>query len=113
MKAVLVVTWTDIREGYEDSAVEYALDVEEYWGRLAAAHRCSEPRWWWAADGTSHWFVEGEAEDLLLLSSTPRARWLALKGAFVVQGYNEDIYASGARRWGRSMSTMLRESHLV
>ncbi|HLN78883.1 MAG TPA: hypothetical protein VK204_17705 [Nocardioidaceae bacterium] len=112
MKAVFVVTWRDVRAGREATAVEYAREVDAYWAGPASRRLCSEPSWRPVENGTSHWFVEGELTDLLLLTSTTRARWLTLKGAFVAEGFEEHIYATGRRRL-RAMESLLREEHLI
>lgn len=65
MKAALVVSWTGIRTGREAQAVEYGREVDDYWGKLAAEGKCSEPKWFWAMAGPSLWIVEGDYETLL------------------------------------------------
>lgn len=113
MRAVLVATWSGVRAGRQAALAEYMLEIDDYWSGPAAEGLCSELTWWRAGDGRTHWFVEGDAGDLVLLSSTTRAQWLTLKGSFVAQRFEEHIYLTGSHMRPRRMERLLRERHLV
>ena len=113
MRAVIVASWRGVRPRQEDSAAEYAREVRRYWAKQVSRGLCSEPRWRWNNDGTGYWYVAGALEDLLLLTTTTMARWHALQGPFLLDGFEENIYVVGSRKAGRPMEALLREGNLI
>lgn len=113
MKAAMVVSWTGIRTGREGMAADYGREVDEYWSKLAAEGKCSQPKWFWALKGPSYWIVEGEYEELLMLSSTPEAQKLSLKGPFITEDFEQEICLSGREEMLRPMEELLKEMQII
>lgn len=95
MKAALVTTWSQPKAGHEADAIKFAREVDDYWGKLAAEGKCSEPTWFWAMKGQSIWFVEGEYETLVALMVDPNTMLLQAKGSMFVEDFGTEICAVG------------------
>lgn len=87
MKGAMVVTWTGSRPGRERLAVAYGREVDEFFGKFVAEGKCSEPRWFFARSGPSIWLVEGEIEDLLMISAMPESQMMMNKGPLINEGF--------------------------
>ena len=113
MKAALVVSWTGTRAGRESLAIEYGRAVDEYWGKLAAEGKCSEPRWFWAMAGPSHWIVEGDYETLLMYSAAPEGQKLSLKGPLLAEDFHQEVCLVGREEMLKPFEELLKEMKLV
>lgn len=72
--------------------------MDEYWGRLAAESKCSEPKWSWAMAGPNHWIVEGDYETLLMHAGSPDGRKLSMKGPAWPRASRKSSASPAARR---------------
>lgn len=113
MRAVIFASWRGVRPRQEGSAAEYAQEVRRYWAKQVGRGLCSKPKWRVNDDGTGYWYVTGALEDLLLLSATNTARWHALQGPFLLDGFEENFYVVGARKADQPMEALLREGNLI
>jgi hypothetical protein len=112
MKAAIVITWTGVRTGRESLSVAFAREVDAYWGKLAAEGKCAEPKWFWAMNGPSYWIVEGDFEALLMLSSTPEAQKLLLKGPFICENFGQEICVAGREEMLKPTEELISEMKL-
>lgn len=87
MKGAMVVTWTGVRPGRERMALDYGREVDDFFGKFAAEGKCATPKWFFARTGTNVWLVEGELEDLLLISAAPEGERLTTKGPLINEGF--------------------------
>lgn len=95
MKAALIVTWTTPVPGREQQCIAYGREVDEFWGKQAAAGLCSEPEWFWASRGSSLWIVKGDLEQILMLQMSPDNQRLINKGRMLAQNFEYDLYMYG------------------
>lgn len=95
MKAALVVKFTVPVPGREKVSIDYAHEVDDFYGKKAAEGLCTEPKWFWAGADESLWIVEGEYETLLGILATPEAQKLLLKGLALTQVFKYDLYRTG------------------
>ena len=78
MDAAFMTTWTFPFPGREQQALEFAGQSAQFWSRLAAEGRCTEPEWFFFPDGINHLMVKGERRVLEeLLDSDETRRILA------------------------------------
>lgn len=87
MKGAMLVTWTGNRPGRERMSLDYGREVDDFFEKHAAEGKCSTPRWYFARTGPSAWVVEGELEELLMISATPEAQKLITKGPLLNEGF--------------------------
>lgn len=87
MKGAIVVTWTGIRPGRERLSHAYGQEVDDFFGQFVAEGKCTSPKWFFSRTGPSVWLVEGEIEDLLMMSATPEAQKLIAKGPLLNEGF--------------------------
>lgn len=91
MNGAMVVTWTGTRPGRERLALEYGRDVDDFFGKFAAEGKCTPPKWFFARTGPSVWLVEGEIEDLLMISASPEGQKLVTKGPLLNEGFTVEF----------------------
>lgn len=92
MKAALLVTWTAPFPGREMKALEFAVEANEYWGKLAAEGKCTVPEEFMSpGTGRGYWLVKGEHETLaeLMTSEVPLA--LSAKGVALLKDYTYEL----------------------
>ena len=92
MKAALLVTWTAPFPGREMKALEFAVEANEYWGKLAAEGMCTVPEQFVSpGTGRGYWLVKGEREKLveLMVAETPLA--LSAKGVALLKDYTYEL----------------------
>lgn len=95
MKAALVVKFTTPVPGREKASIDYAYEVDDFYGKKAAEGLCTAPKWFWAGTDENLSIVEGEYEALLGILATPEAQKLLLKGPVLVQGFKYELYQVG------------------
>lgn len=95
MKAAIVSTWITAVPGREREAIDYGREVDEFWAKMAAEGKCSEPEWFWATRGLNMWIVKGDITDLLALQTSPEAQRLATKGRLLLQNFEYDLSIYG------------------
>jgi len=87
MKGAMVMTWTGTRPGRERLALICGRDLDDFFGKFVAEGKCTSPTWFVPMTGPSHWVVEGEIEDLLMISASPEAQNLIAKGSLLNEGF--------------------------
>jgi hypothetical protein len=95
MKYAYVVTWKGSVPGREMKAIEYGAEVQEYWGKLAAEGKCSEPEMFFFPDGHGMWMVKGEFQTLEQLWFTDRAQHLLAKGGWLLEDFGFEFVRTG------------------
>lgn len=112
MQSALVVTWTHPVPGREQKALEFAAEVQEYWGRKASEGRCSEPQMFFSERGTGLWIVTGERDALMELHDAEESRLFLMKGDLLLENYSADIVYTGdsamdyLKRYGNALSVI-------
>lgn len=95
MQAAMVVTWTRPVTGRENKAVDYGIEVNEYWSRHAKQGKCSEPALFFTEAGNGIWMVTGERDVLMTIHDSEEARMLTLKGELLLEGFCLEFYYAG------------------
>ncbi len=95
MDAAFVVTWTQPVVGREKQALDYALEVNEYWGKHAADGKCSEPEMFFFPDGHGLWLVKGDHDQLLALYEADATVRLICKGALLLADLTYQFVKTG------------------
>ena len=95
MQAAMVVTWTHPIAGREQKALEYAAEVQDFWGKQAREGRCSEPQMFFSERGTGLWIVTGEREALMQVHDSDESRLLTMKGELLLEAFSADIVYTG------------------
>ena len=113
MKAALVVTWTIAVPGRERQSIDYAREVDEFWGKQAVEGHCSEPEWFWASHGLSTWIVKGEYEQLLMLMAMPEAQRLMMMGRLLVQDFTYQICIYGREEMVAPFEALTKQLQLA
>lgn len=92
MKAALLVTWTAPFPGREMKALEFAVEANEYWGKLAAEGKCTTPEEF-VSTGTGHgyWLVKGDRATLAELMEGEIPLALSAKGVALLQDYTYEL----------------------
>lgn len=95
MDSAFVVSWVVPVVGREKAALDYANEVNEHWGALAAQGKCSQPELFFFSDGHGQWMVKGEASTLQELFWTEESQRLIAKGQLLLSGFSYDLAATG------------------
>lgn len=95
MQSAMVVTWTRPIVGREAKALEYGVEVNEYWSRRAKEGKCSEPELFFTEAGNGIWMVKGERDVLMKIHDSEDARLLTLKGELLLENFCLEFYAAG------------------
>lgn len=92
MKAALLVTWTAPFPGREMKALEFAVEANEYWGKIAAEGKCTPPEEF-VSPGTGHgyWLVKGDRATLAELMQGEIPLALSAKGIALLQDYTYEL----------------------
>lgn len=91
MKGAMVVTWTGVRPGRERLSLAYGREVDDFFAKYVSEGKCTSPKWFFARTGPSVWVVEGEIEDLLMISATPEAERLTARGPLLNEGFTVEF----------------------
>lgn len=95
MKAALVVKFMTPVPGREKASIDFAYEVDHFYGKKAADGLCTAPKWFWASADENLWIIEGEYEALLGILATSEAQKLLFKGSTLLQGFKYDLYQVG------------------
>lgn len=95
MKYAYVVTWKGAVVGRENLALDYGLEVAEFWGKYAAEGKCSEPEMFFFPDGHGMWIIKGEFETLESLWMTDKAQHLLVKGRWLLEDFGFEFVRTG------------------
>ena len=94
MDCAAVHTWSGMVSGREKEALDYGVEVNAYWSKLAAEGKCSEPEMFFTGTrGT--WMVKGDPDTLRELYAREVTQVLAAKGDFLLQNYNYEFVITG------------------
>lgn len=91
MKAALVGTWAHPVAGREKKALEFAVEVAEFWGARAAEGKCSPPEMLLSESGGAVWFVKGDRDTLLAIHDTEEGRLLTMKSDLLLENFKLDV----------------------
>ncbi|NNE96656.1 MAG: hypothetical protein HKN24_11575 [Acidimicrobiales bacterium] len=95
MMYAYVVTWKSTIPGREQLSLDYGLEVAEYWGKLAADGKCTEPEMFFFPDGHGMWMVKGEFETLQQLWMTDEGQHLLIKGRYLLEDFGYEFARTG------------------
>jgi hypothetical protein len=95
MDSALVVTWTWPIPGREKKALDYAVEVKEYWGKFAAEGKCSPPEVFFLSNGHGLWMVTGDLDTLTSIHLAEETQRLVTKGQFLLQDFAFDFATTG------------------
>ena len=96
MDASLVVTWSHVLPGREMKAMQYAMEVDEFWAKLAAEGKCTAPEWFFSTLGHNIWMVKGDLETLRAIEDTDEAKMMNEKGFWLLADFGLEYYLTGA-----------------
>ena len=91
----MVVTFTNPIVGREAKALEYGIEVNDYWTRRAQEGKCSEPELFLTDNGTGIWMVKGDRDVLMQIHDSDEARLLTLKGDLLLENFSLQFYYAG------------------
>lgn len=99
MNASVVFTWGRTIPGHEGEALAYGMETDEYFGGLLEQGRISGYRWLASPHVLRHdmLVVDGSAEALQEIMMSPESMRMNAKGAFLLQGFDWDIYMAGEK----------------
>ena len=93
--SALLVTYTGPIPGREKEALEFAVEVGEYWGKLAADGKCTLPEQFYSsATQTGYWIVKGDRDELMKVHDSPEGKGFYAKGMALLEGYTEELVMS-------------------
>jgi len=95
VQAALVVTWTRTVVGREQLALDYGLEVKEYWAKLAAEGKCSPPELFFFSDGHGLWMVKGDVDTLWSIHVEEATQRLVAKGQLLLEDFAFDFVITG------------------
>ena len=96
MDAAFVVMWKVPFPGREQKALELGAQSEEFWGKQAAAGRCTRPEYFFLPNGLRIWVVKGEREVLDKLVQSDEARVLLVRGNLLMQDWQYTLADTGS-----------------
>jgi hypothetical protein len=91
----LVVTWTRPVVGRETLALDYGLEVKEYWATLAAEGKCSPPELFFFSNGHGLWMVKGDIDTLWSIHVEAATQRLVTKGQLLLEDFAFDFVTTG------------------
>lgn len=94
MNSALIVTWTVPIAGREKMALDYAVEVNDYWSKLAADGKCSEPEMFFFSNH-GMWMVEGEAGTLRELHEAEQAQQFLTRGQLLLGDFAYELVRTG------------------
>lgn len=91
MTAVFV-TYTGPIPGRESEALEFAVEVAEYWGKLAADGKCTVPEQFYSsATQKGYWIVKGDRDELMKVHDSPEGKAFYAKAMALLEDYTEEL----------------------
>ncbi|MGD9751245.1 MAG: hypothetical protein AB7W59_09640 [Acidimicrobiia bacterium] len=96
MDTALVVTWRTPFPGREQQALDYGVEVQQHWGKLAADGACTAPELYFLPDGSGMWIVKGEQARLEALFNAPVTQLLNTKGMLLLADYRWSFGVTGS-----------------
>lgn len=87
MKAAFVVTWSASVPGREKKALEYFREANDFFAKLAAEGKCTEPEFFIGPRDYKIWFVKGEYETLSELLTLPKVQEFIFANSLTTQDF--------------------------
>ncbi len=95
MDTAFVCRWTKPFPGREKQSLGYSVEVSEYWGKLAADGKCTQPEYFFFPDGSCLWMVKGEHDVLRSLCEAKETMRLLTKGQLLLSDLSYDLVSTG------------------
>jgi hypothetical protein len=95
MKAAMVVTWKHTIPGREMKALEYGMEVDVFWRKMAAEGKCTIPEMFFSPLGQGMWMVKGDLDVLQKIESTEEAQILTIKGEWLLNDFGYEYFITG------------------
>ncbi len=96
MKAAMIVQFEHPIAGREKLALDYGVEVNEYFGKLASDGKCSFPEYFLSTIGGRHlWMVKGELKTLEEIEMVPAAQKLLTKGGLLFEEFTYAFHVTG------------------
>ena len=97
MDTALVITWKVPFPGRERRALELAAQSEDYWGKQAAAGRCTSPEWFFLPNGVGMWMMKADRAVLEELLASTEARRLLVRGSLLLEDWQYALADTASR----------------
>jgi hypothetical protein len=81
--------------GREKLAVDYGVEVKEYWTKLAAKSKCSPPELFFFSNGHGLWMVKGDIDTLWSIHVEAATQRLVTKGRLLLEDFAFDFVTTG------------------
>jgi hypothetical protein len=81
--------------GREKLALDYGVEVEEYWTKQATEGKCSPPKLFFFSNGHGLWMVEGDIDTLWSIHVEEATQRLVTKGQILLQDFAFDFVTTG------------------
>jgi hypothetical protein len=101
MKAALIAQWTRTFPGREAVSLALAAESNEFFGKLAADGKITEPEWYFGTFGPNFFIIRGEEEVLREIEAMPENVKLTAKSVLVLEDFSYGFYSTGdgAEAW--------------
>jgi hypothetical protein len=76
-------------------ALDYGVEVSEYWGKMAAEGKCSPPEMFFFSNGHGLWMVKGDIDTLWSIHVLEDTQRLIRKGHLLLQDFAFDFPRTG------------------
>ena len=96
MDTAFIVTFTRAIPGREKFALEYAVEVAEFWGKLAADGKVTVPELFFFPRGKALWMVKGDAPVVRELAESEPSRRLLTKGMLLLEDFEYAFALAGS-----------------
>jgi hypothetical protein len=96
VNGALVAKWRLAVVGREMKALEYGVEVAEYWGKLAEEGKCTVPETFFSTCTAAMWMVKGDLDVLRGIMATDAAQILILKGEWLLDSFGYEFLITGA-----------------
>jgi hypothetical protein len=81
--------------GREKLALDYGLEVKEYWTKLAAEGKCTRPELFFFSNGHGLWMVKGDIDTLWSIHVQEASQRLITKGQLLLDDFAFDFVTTG------------------
>jgi hypothetical protein len=81
--------------GREKLALDYGVEVKEYWSELAAEGKCSPPELFFFSNGHGMWMVKSDIDILWSIHVKEATQRLVAKGQLLLQDFTFDFVSTG------------------
>jgi hypothetical protein len=95
MQVAMVVRWKHPYVGREKQALEYGVEVQEFWRQHAQAGRTGEPEMFFCSSGTGMWMVRGDRSTLDEVWNSDASQRLLAKGTLLLEDFGWEVAIAG------------------